>query len=159
MQSLYLAIYEINYTFNNRDSALIRLVDWHCSMKIIYKHIYERGAQLIMRRIAMFGILSLIVIAASADRKAFVYPEAKTWITTENFTTMISKSFVYSRCCNIYLSGRYACDWIMYPAKLQIPPIDTLDIDRISLKFILESNYALPFQTRFTMWRRCSVNL
>ncbi|EZA56100.1 hypothetical protein DMN91_010215 [Ooceraea biroi] len=57
-----------------------------------------------MRTESIFGILSLIVISASAGRENMMLLESGTWITEENFTTMIAKSFLYARCLNIYLS-------------------------------------------------------
>lgn len=57
----------------------------------------------------MFGILSLIVISVLTDKRDIMKnSKVESWISTENFTTMIKKSFLYSTCCNIYLSGSYA---------------------------------------------------
>ncbi|XP_011874933.1 PREDICTED: probable glutamate receptor isoform X2 [Vollenhovia emeryi] len=53
----------------------------------------------------MFGVLSLIVIPVLTDRKNIMKkPQAESWISTENFTTLVKKSFLYSKCCNIFLS-------------------------------------------------------
>lgn len=57
---------------------------------------------------SMFSVLSLIVIPVLTDKRNIMKnSEMESWISTENFTTIIQKSFVYSKCCNIFLSGLY----------------------------------------------------
>ncbi|XP_020286613.1 uncharacterized protein LOC109856099 [Pseudomyrmex gracilis] len=50
------------------------------------------------------GIAFLIIKIILAGREIMIPSNAKSWISTENFTTIIHKSFLYSKCCNIYLS-------------------------------------------------------
>lgn len=57
----------------------------------------------------MFGVLSLIVIPVLTEKRNILKnSKMDSWISTENFTTMVKKSFLYSKCCNIFLSGSYA---------------------------------------------------
>jgi len=148
---------------NSRDKSFTYCAEIHCGLilfiKIVFiKRVYERAAQewFIMKKTSIFGILSFTVITALASRKALMFPEAGTWITMENFTTMISKSFVFSKCCNIYLSGWYACDWVTDSARSQVPIRRSISMR--SQRKILESyprselRSALSFQTRFTTW-------
>lgn len=56
----------------------------------------------------MFDILSLIIISQSVlagKENIMKISQMESWISTENFTMMIKKSFLYSTCCNIFLSG------------------------------------------------------
>lgn len=64
---------------------------------------------------SMFGVLSLIVIPVLTDKNNIIKnSKVESWISTENFTTVIKKSFVYSKCCNIFLSGLYVCASILF---------------------------------------------
>ncbi|KYN30997.1 Glutamate receptor U1 [Trachymyrmex septentrionalis] len=54
---------------------------------------------------SMFGVLLLIIIPVLTDKRNIMKnSKMESWISTENFTTMIKKSFLYSKCCNIFLS-------------------------------------------------------
>ncbi|XP_070170936.1 uncharacterized protein [Polyergus mexicanus] len=56
---------------------------------------------------SIFDILSLIIISQSvlASKENIIkISQVDSWISTENFTMMIKKSFLYSTCCNIFLS-------------------------------------------------------
>ncbi|XP_071558925.1 uncharacterized protein [Temnothorax nylanderi] len=58
-----------------------------------------------MKVSSMFGVLSLIVIPVLTDKRNIMKnSKAESWISTENFTTMVKKSFLYSKCCNVFLS-------------------------------------------------------
>lgn len=55
---------------------------------------------------SMFGIFLLMIISVLAGKENIMkIPQKESWISTKNFTTMIKKSFPYSVCCNIFLSG------------------------------------------------------
>jgi len=57
----------------------------------------------------LINILSFIVIPVLTDKRNIMKnSKIESWISTENFTTMVKKSFLYSKCCNIFLSGSYA---------------------------------------------------
>lgn len=59
-----------------------------------------------MKAESLFSVLLLIITSVLSDRINIVaISESKPWISTENFTHMIQKSFLYSKCCNVYLSG------------------------------------------------------
>ncbi|TGZ53616.1 Glutamate receptor delta-1 subunit, partial [Temnothorax longispinosus] len=62
---------------------------------------------LLSRMSSMFGVLSLIVIPVLTDKRNIMKTsKAESWISTENFTTMVKKSFLYSKCCNVFLSDK-----------------------------------------------------
>lgn len=57
---------------------------------------------------SIFDILSLIIISQSvlaSKENIRKISQVESWMSTENFTMMIKKSFLYSTCCNIFLSG------------------------------------------------------
>ncbi|EGI62879.1 Glutamate receptor delta-1 subunit [Acromyrmex echinatior] len=54
---------------------------------------------------SMFGVLLLIIIPVLTDKiNIMKNSKMESWISTENFTTIIKKSFLYSKCCNIFLN-------------------------------------------------------
>ncbi|XP_011692735.1 PREDICTED: uncharacterized protein LOC105452883 [Wasmannia auropunctata] len=54
---------------------------------------------------SILGVLSLIIIPVLTDKRNIMKNfKVESWISTENFTTMVKKSFLYSKCCNIFLS-------------------------------------------------------
>lgn len=90
----------------------------------------------------MFGILSLIVTSVLTDKRNIMKnSKVESWISTENFTTMIKKSFLYSKCCNIYLSGSYAHTYFIskkqYSAYKIIILLDSIyDVEVLFHQFI-----------------------
>ncbi|KAG5344118.1 GLRK protein, partial [Acromyrmex charruanus] len=65
---------------------------------------------------SMFEILLLIIIPVLTDKMNIMKnSKMESWISTENFTTIIKKSFLYSKCCNIFLSESiYDVDTLLY---------------------------------------------
>ncbi|KYN07606.1 Glutamate receptor [Cyphomyrmex costatus] len=58
-----------------------------------------------MKMHSVFGVLLLIIIPVLTDKiNIMKNSKMESWISTENFTTIIKKSFFYAKCCNIFLS-------------------------------------------------------
>ncbi|XP_014488290.1 PREDICTED: uncharacterized protein LOC106751750 [Dinoponera quadriceps] len=54
---------------------------------------------------SLFGLLSLVIGQVSAGKENIMtIARTESWISPEDFATMIEKSFRNSKCCNIYLS-------------------------------------------------------
>ncbi|XP_072753051.1 uncharacterized protein [Anoplolepis gracilipes] len=57
-----------------------------------------------MKANSIFSILLLIITSVLAGKENIMKISQESWISTENFTTLITKSFLYFTCCNIFLS-------------------------------------------------------
>ncbi|KAL6266726.1 hypothetical protein P5V15_003562 [Pogonomyrmex californicus] len=78
------------------------------------------------------GILLLIVIPALTDKNNIMKnSKIKSWISTENFTTIVKKSFVYSTCCNIFLSESINDIEILFHQFIDVYPYEYLLRKRI----------------------------
>ncbi|XP_039307423.1 uncharacterized protein LOC105199957 isoform X2 [Solenopsis invicta] len=76
---------------------------------------------------SMFGVLSLIVMPVLTDKKNIMKNfTVESWISRENFTTMVKKSFLYSKCCNIFLSEPIYNVEVLFNQFIEIYPHEYL---------------------------------
>ncbi|XP_067211264.1 uncharacterized protein [Linepithema humile] len=75
---------------------------------------------------SIFGILSLIITPLLAGKEHIMMANVNSWISTENFTTIIKKTFLYSQCCNIYLSDLVRDVEILFNQFIAIYPHEYL---------------------------------
>ncbi|XP_029673643.1 glutamate receptor 3.4-like [Formica exsecta] len=78
---------------------------------------------------SIFDILSLIIISQSvlaSKENIRKISQVESWMSTENFTMMIKKSFFYSTCCNIFLSESIHNVEVLFRQFINIYPYEYL---------------------------------